>query len=184
MCLPSGFSTDRIYQLVYEARDPLVNGIGFTATRDLVSFLRYDTTRANPLVGRGGTPDAGAGPSIRHTLAFGSSQSGRFLKDLIYQGFDRTCRAASCSTAPSRRSAARAASSSNYEFSIPSRFSTWVEGHYYPGDQFPFTYETLTDPVSGRTDGLLARCRAQNACPKISTGTPARKPVRHAHRSS
>ncbi len=88
VCLPSGFSTDRIYELVYEARDPLVNGIGFAATRDLVSFLRYDTTHRNPLVARSGSGDAG-GPPVRHALAFGSSQSGRFLKDLIYQGFSQ-----------------------------------------------------------------------------------------------
>jgi hypothetical protein len=35
------------------------------------------------------------------------------------------------------------------------------------GDQFPFTYETRTDPISGQTDGLLLRCRASDTCPKI-----------------
>src|SRR5690606_3467811 len=37
----------------------------------------------------------------------------------------------------------------------------------YPHDQFPFTYATTTDPVSGRTDGLLSRCTGSNTCPKI-----------------
>ena len=50
---------------------------------------------------------------------------------------------------------------------MPGRFSTAVEGHYTPGDEFPFTYETLTDPISKKRDGWLVRCRQQNSCPKI-----------------
>ena len=33
--------------------------------------------------------------------------------------------------------------------------------------QFPFTYTTLTDSITGRTDGLLERCVSSNTCPKI-----------------
>ena len=55
----------------------------------------------------------------------------------------------------------------NYEFAMPGRFSTGLEGHFIPGDEFPFTYETLTDPISKKTDGWLMRCRQQKACPKI-----------------
>lgn len=36
-----------------------------------------------------------------------------------------------------------------------------------PGFQFPFAYATMTDPVSGATDGLLKQCTATNTCPKI-----------------
>jgi len=50
---------------------------------------------------------------------------------------------------------------------MPGRFPTGLEGHFTPGDQFPFTYETLTDPISKKSDGWLARCRQQKACPKI-----------------
>jgi hypothetical protein len=53
------------------------------------------------------------------------------------------------------------------EFSMPGRFSTALVGHYTGGDQFPFTYETLRDPVTGRTDGWLRKCREQGACPRI-----------------
>jgi hypothetical protein len=50
---------------------------------------------------------------------------------------------------------------------MPGRSVNTIEGHYYPGNEFPFTYEPLTDPISKRTDGFLARCRQQKACPKI-----------------
>ena len=50
ICLAAGFSPNLIYELTYEARDPIVIGLGFAATRDLISFLRYDATDGNPLL--------------------------------------------------------------------------------------------------------------------------------------
>lgn len=164
VCLPAGFSPDFIYELIYEAQDPMVMGIGFAATRDLVAFLRYDTTPANPLVQRGGR--VGQAP-VQWAIGFGSSQSGRFLKDLIYQGFNQDTAGRRVFDGAIPHISGSRKTFTNDEFAMPGRFSTAVEGHHYPGDQFPFTYETLTDPISGLTDGVLARCRAQGACPKI-----------------
>ena len=160
ICLPAGFSPNFIYELIYEARDPIVMGLGFTATRDLISFLRYDATDGNPLLDREiKTP--------RWVIGFGSSQSGRFLKDLIYQGFnqDEAGRIVFDGAIPHISASRR--TFTNYEFAMPGRFSTALEGHFIPGDEFPFTYETLTDPISKKTDGWLTRCRQQKVCPKI-----------------
>ena len=83
--LPKGtkFTTAAIYELWYEATQPKVVGIGFAATRDVVSFLRYqradDNGSANPLNAHG----------IRHALAFGGSQSGRFLRHHIELGMNK-----------------------------------------------------------------------------------------------
>ncbi len=164
ICYPAGFSGNYVYDLVYEARDPLVMGLGFAATRDLNSFLRYDTTDANPLVQRAGTP--GRNP-IQYAISFGSSQSGRFLKDLIYQGFNQDTAGRRVFDGAIPHISGSRKTYTNYEFAMPGRFSTPVEGHHFPGDQFPFTYDTLTDPISGKTDGVLMRCLAQGACPKI-----------------
>jgi len=76
-----GFDRGAIYEFIYRARDPIVMGIGFAAIRDIVSFLRYDTT-ANPLAPQGR-------PRIRRALGFGISQSGRVLRDLVYLGFNQ-----------------------------------------------------------------------------------------------
>lgn len=161
VCLSTGFSPDYIYELIYEARDPIVMGLGFAATRDLVSFLRYDTSEKNPLA------LAGENKTPRWAIGFGSSQSGRFLKDLIYQGFnqDESGRMVFDGAIPHLSASRR--TFTNYEFAMPGRFSTALEGHYYPGDEFPFTYETLLDPISKKKDGWLVRCREQQACPKI-----------------
>ena len=160
ICLAAGFSPNFIYELTYEARDPIVMGLGFAATRDLISFLRYNAGDANPLVDKEmKTP--------RWVIGFGSSQSGRFLKDLIYQGFnqDEAGRIVFDGAIPHISASRR--TFTNYEFAMPGRFSTGLEGHFIPGDEFPFTYETLTDPISKKTDGWLMRCRQQKACPKI-----------------
>jgi hypothetical protein len=160
ICLAAGFSPNFIYELTYEARDPIVMGLGFAATRDLISFLRYNASDANPLVDKEmKTP--------RWVIGFGSSQSGRFLKDLIYQGFnqDEAGRIVFDGAIPHISASRR--TFTNYEFAMPGRFSTALEGHFIPGDEFPFTYETLTDPISKKTDGWLTRCRQQKVCPKI-----------------
>jgi hypothetical protein len=45
ICLENGFDPTLLYQLVFTAKDPLVLGIGFAATRDIVSFFRRATRR-------------------------------------------------------------------------------------------------------------------------------------------
>jgi hypothetical protein len=48
--------------------------------------------------------------------------------------------------------------------------SRWVRQHEerdYPGAAFPFTYQTIRDPLTGKTDGVLKKCSATRTCPKI-----------------
>jgi hypothetical protein len=42
ICLKSGFDSARLYELQYTAKDPLVLGVGFAATRDLNAFFRHE----------------------------------------------------------------------------------------------------------------------------------------------
>jgi hypothetical protein len=55
----------------------------------------------------------------------------------------------------------------NWPFAQAGRYSRQHEDHTYGDDQFPFSYPTLTDPISGRTGGILDRARAQDVCPKV-----------------
>ena len=55
----------------------------------------------------------------------------------------------------------------NYRFSQPGRSPYQHADTVYPGSEFPFTYPVITDALTGRTDGLLARCLAAGNCPKI-----------------
>jgi hypothetical protein len=51
LCVKGGFDSASEYLLVFTAKDPLVLGIGFAATRDLNSFLHYAAEDESTLVG-------------------------------------------------------------------------------------------------------------------------------------
>ena len=159
---PSGFDGGAIYEFVYQAKDPIVMGLGFAAVRDAVSFLRYETSdavgNANPLAFEGGPSTA---------ISMGVSQSGRFLRDLLYQGFNEDVRGRVVFDGMHVNIAGSRKTFTNYQFSQPGRWQKQHEDHFFPGDQFPFTYTTLYDPISGRTDGLLEECSRSSTCPKI-----------------
>ena len=151
-----GYDRGSIHEFIYPARDPAVMGIGFAAIRDLVAFLRQDTSAANPLAG-----------TIRHTLGFGISQSGRVLRDMVHLGFnqDLTGRPVFDAIFPivsgSRRTFI------NFAFAQPGRYSRQHEDHAFLDDQFPFTYPLLTDTLSGKTDGIMRRAAGQGTLPKV-----------------
>jgi hypothetical protein len=153
---PPGYDRGAIYEFIYPAKDPAVMGIGFAAIRDLVAYLRHDTSALNPLR-----------ETIRHTLGFGISQSGRVLRDFVHLGFNqdlsgrRVLDAIMPIVSGSRRTFI------NYQFAQPGRYSRQHEDHAFLDDQFPFTYPTLSDPVSGRTDGILRNADATGVAPHI-----------------
>lgn len=154
---PTGFDAGAIYEFIYPAKDPKVLGLGFAAVRDVVSYLRYEGNAANPLAGQ-----------IRHAYGLGISQSGRFLRDLLYQGFneDEAKRPVFDGLMPHIAGARR--TFTNERFAQPGRYSRQHEDHDFPGDQFPFSYAVSYDPLSKRTDGLMKKCQAaRSGCPKV-----------------
>jgi Alpha/beta hydrolase domain len=157
---PEGFDAGAIYEFIYTAKDPKVMGLGFAATRDVVSFLRNDAAdasgTANPLAGR-----------IDRAIGFGLSQSGRYLHDFLYLGFnaDEAGRTVFEGLMPHISGGKR--TFTNYRFSQPGRSPYEHADMLYPGADFPFTYPVITDSVTGKTDGFLARCLAAANCPKI-----------------
>jgi len=104
---------------------------------------------------------------ITTALGTGISQSGRFLRDFLWQGFnaDKQLRTVFDGLLPlvggSRKTY------TNYRWSKPGDYSRQHETHYTPGDQFPFAYATITDPLTGKTDGLMKKCAETNNCPKV-----------------
>ena len=159
---PAGFDGGAIYEFIYLAKDPLVMGLGFAAMRDAISFLRYEEAdtagHPNPLAAEG---------LPRTAISLGVSQSGRMLRDFLYQGFNQDVEGRIVFDGMHPNIAGSRKTFTNYQFSQPGRWQKQHEDHNYPGDQFPFTYATLRDPISGRTDGLLERCRVSDTCPKI-----------------
>jgi hypothetical protein len=157
---PAGFDAGAIYEFIYTAKDPKVMGLGFAATRDIIAFLRHP--EPNELR----APNALAG-TIDRTIAFGASQSGRYLHDFLYLGFnaDEAGRPVFDGLMPHISGGKKMFT--NYRFGQPGRQVQQHAETVYPLAQFPFTYPVITDALTGKTDGLLKRCLANNTCPKI-----------------
>jgi hypothetical protein len=174
---PAGFDAGAIYRFSYIAKDPKVTGLGFAATRDLVSWLRHaSAAQGNPLADIASAPcetdakDQCANPGggvYSSAVAFGASQSGRYLRDYLWQGFNRDLagRRVFDGVIPFIPGARQ--TFTNYRFAEPGRFSRQHEDHDVPGFSFPFAYSTLTDPVTGRRDGIMQACREDGTCPKV-----------------
>ncbi len=155
---PADMDAGAIYRFEYTAKDPFVMGLGFSATRDLVSWLRHaPAAQGNPL----------ADLRYRSAIGFGGSQSGRYLRDFLWQGFNRDLagRKVFDGVIPFIPGARR--TFTNFRFAEPGRFSRQHEDHGVPGFDFPFTYATVRDPVTGKVDGILAKCTMTGTCPRI-----------------
>ncbi len=156
LCLKGGFNPAYLYELVYTAKDPKVYGIGFAATRDLNSYLRYgiqdDTGAANPLRGR-----------IRATVSQGNSQSGNFLRSFIHLGFNQDESGRMVFDGSNPNIAARLLAL-NLRFAAPSGAAAMYE----PGSDGVVWWKDYPDEARHHpTAGLLDRCRATETCPKI-----------------
>ena len=158
---PASFDGGAIYEFIYEAKDPIVMGLGFVAMRDVISFLRYEKNDAQ---GNSNPLESDEPPLA---VSLGVSQSGRALRDFLYLGFNEDTRGRIVFDGMHPDIAGSRKTFTDYAFSQPGRWQKQHEDHLYPGDQFPFTYITLIDPLSGQRDGLLERCTVSSTCPRI-----------------
>lgn len=148
----AGFAPGKVYQVIYTTTGAPVVGAGLLATRELASFLRYaDTAAGNPCAGQ-----------LERAYSFGSSQSGRFLRDLVYYGlnWDESGRPAFDGLMPHVAGAKHG--EFNQRFAQPSS-----QASRSPNNLFPFSDLPQTDPETGKTDGILARAMNQGPLPRI-----------------
>ena len=150
--MSSGFVPGKVYQLVYGTTNPEIVGLGLLAIRDLVSFLRYGTAEA-------GNPCAG---DIRYAYAFGSSQSGRLLRELLYLGLNEDEQGRLVFNGMISHVAGARRGEFNQRFGQPSNAEKESVGSL-----FPFSDVEQTDLETGRTDGLLSRLVARDKLPKV-----------------
>ena len=143
--MAAGFEPKKIYEVVYRAEDPPVVGVGAAAVRDTVSRLKYGAASELGL----------AQGAIKRAIAFGISQSGRFLRTYLFYGFneDEAHRKVFDGVMPHVAGSGRG--SFNHRFAQPSRDGHPYLNFFYPTDIFPFTDLPQRDPETGVTDGLL-----------------------------
>ena len=155
VALNGGFELGRIYDVVYRARDPRVVGTGLASTRDLIGFLKHDRGPGNPA------------PAIRVAYGWGVSQSGRFLRHFLYEGFNEDEQGRMVFDGVIDEVGGAGRGSFNHRFAQASRDAEQFFNVFYPVDLFPFTDGPETDPETGRTDSLLGRAEARHVAPKI-----------------
>ena len=150
--LNSGFEPGKIYEVVYVAQDPLVIGLGFAAVRDLVSYLKHEKDAVAP---------------VKYAYSLGISQSGRFLRHLLYQDFNADEEGRMALDGVISHVAGAGRGSFNHRFAQPSRDGQPFSAIFYPTDLYPFADMPLRDPVTGDSQGLLDRPVASKTLPKV-----------------
>jgi hypothetical protein len=156
ICLFDRFQADRLYELIYPAKKPIVMGLGHAVTRDIGSFLRYQTQddEGNPNPLALGEEEAG----IRRAYASGSSQTGGYLRDFIFLGFNEDESHRKVFDAVNINIAGTDRVFINVEFADPHVFSAQDVTHDFLQNSYPpLTYAVTTDPISGIREGILKR---------------------------
>ena len=155
VALDGGFEPGRIYDVVYRTADPRVLGFSLSGARDLVSFLKYDTSADNPT------------PGLRYAIGWGVSQSGRYLRHFLYQGFNEDEQGRRVFDGVFDQVGGAGRGSFNHRFGQASRDALQFFNILFPVDLFPFTDGPSTDPETGATDSLLARAERAGVAPKV-----------------
>jgi hypothetical protein len=146
-----GFEPGRLYELVYTSENPPVAGLGMAAVRDLASYMKYGGEYAD----------------VRRAIGFGISQSGRFLRDFLYHGFNRDEAGRRVFEGIWANVAGGGRGSFDQRFAQAARVSGAHSNTLYPIDLFPFTDLDETDPVTRVTDGLLTHALRAEHRPKL-----------------
>jgi hypothetical protein len=140
-------------------------GLGHATTRDFGSFLRYETQddagNPNPL-----------GPGITRVYSTGASQTGGYLRDFIYLGFneDESHRKVFDGVMPTIAGTDRVFI--NVRFADPNIWSDQDDRHDFLQTSYPpFSYAVTTDPVSGIQDGVMKRPETDPLVFQTDSGT-------------
>lgn len=138
--MASGFEGARLYEFVYEGKDPVVAGTGLAAIRDWISYLKNE--------GQDGRAE-------KRAIGFGISQSGRLLRQFLYDGFNADEKGRRVFDGVWADVAGAGRGSFNFRYAQPSRDGCPFLNVFYPTDVFPFL-----------DTALVERARAAKVAPK------------------
>ena len=150
--MAQGFMAGKIYEVVYSAVNPPVTGTGLAAIRDVISYLKYD---------------AGAIARVRYGVAYGVSQTGRFIRQFLYQNFNTDEDGRMAFDGFFAHTAGAGRGSFNHRFAQPSRDAQPYSTFFYPTDVFPFTSTEETDPATGAHGALRTSTTPGQRMPKV-----------------
>jgi hypothetical protein len=137
---------------VYRAENPPLVGLGLLTVRDTAAWLRSGSAAA-------GNPCAG---EIEHAYVIGVSQTGRFLRHLLYLGLNEDEAGRKIFDGVIAHIAGARRGEFNQRFGQPS-----LNASSSMGSLFPFTDTPAADRVTGERGAHLARLEARGTMPKI-----------------
>jgi hypothetical protein len=155
--MAAGFTPNKIYEVIYRSQDPPIAGLGPAAVRDTIAKLKYGSA-SELSIGQG---------EIKRAIAFGISQSGRFLRTYLYYGFNEDEGHRKVFDGVMSHVAGGGRGSFDNRFALPSRTAGPFSSFFYPVDIFPFTDVAQLDPETGRRDGLLTHNMKADFMPKV-----------------
>jgi len=163
--LKGGFDPNYIYELIYTGKNPLVMGLGFAAIRDVASFFKNELGdergHQNPLVVHGITTTP-----VKAAILQGVSQCGNFTRTFLQLGFNEDENKKIVFEGVSDHIGTRRISL-NIRFGRPGGGGLQREDHLFPGNEPPFSWDAMVEPISGIKGGILEKCVQTNTCPKI-----------------
>lgn len=132
--LTGGYEPGRTYRIRYRAADPPISGLGLAAVRDVASWLRNAS-------------DAVTHPA--RIYGYGVSQSGRFLRQFLVDGFnvDERGRTVFDAVMPVGAGGAR--------LDVNARWAQPNGNGFFEAATFPFADGRTPDPLTGQEKGLL-----------------------------
>ena len=157
--MAAGFEPGRIYEALYVSVDPWIIGLGNAAVRDFVSLL-CRTGSGTLLLG-----DQSA--FLKRSISYGASQSGRFLRNFVYQGFNQDEGGRKVFDGVWATVAGAGRGSFNHRMAQPSRDGHANFNFFYPTDLYPFTDIPVEDPLTKQSDGIFLKAMAANVTPRV-----------------
>ncbi len=148
--MASGFQAGKIYNVIYEAKNPVLTGASLLSVRDIGSWLKY------------GGKDSPISSEVDFAYAYGISQTGRLLRSYLYFGMnlDESERQVYDGLLPHVAGGRRG--DFNHRFGQPSQQSGPGFGHL-----FPFTDDPYEDAFQSVKSGLLDHQVRKGGMPKI-----------------
>lgn len=136
----NGFKPGFIYELVYMAKNPVLAGLGLTAIRDIASYIKYDPSCEF---------------STKSIVAQGISQTGRFLRHFLYEGFNKDESGRPVFDGMMIYMAGAGRGSFNHRFAQPSRDGHRFSSFDYPVDIYPFSTTISRDQLLQTEEPLI-----------------------------
>jgi hypothetical protein len=142
--MKDGFKAGYTYTLSYTGKNTPVGGLGYSALRDVGSYFK----KPGNLV------------SAKYDYVVGESQTGRFLREFLYDGYNADEQGKKVFDLVWSHIAGAARGDFTQPFTLPNGLGIFT------GSMFPYSPVPEKDPVTGNTDGLLMHM-SKDVVPKV-----------------